>query len=44
MVALVVLAYVDPGIIPKIYSTYEHKHYRHIPIPSTYRDESISEC
>jgi hypothetical protein len=32
MVCMLLLAWVDPGIIPKIFSAYENKDYKAIPI------------
>lgn len=43
VVFMVILALVDPGIIPKIFSNYEHPAYRKIPISNGYLDGSISD-
>jgi len=36
IICMLVLAWVDPGIIPKIFSNYEHPGYRRIPISKSY--------
>ena len=40
---MVVLAFADPGIIPKIYSEYEHENFKKIPIPPDYIDGTVSD-
>lgn len=40
---MVVLALADPGIIPKIFSRYENKQYKRIPIRPEYVDNSAGE-
>lgn len=40
---MVILAFTDPGIIPKIFSNYEYQEFRRIPISSEYIDGSISD-
>lgn len=40
---MLLLAWVDPGIIPKIFSNYEHPGYRKIPISKSYLTGQISE-
>lgn len=41
ILAMVVLAFANPGTIPKIYGTYEHKDFKKIPISEDYLDGSI---
>lgn len=38
-----ILSFKDPGIIPKIFGSYEHPFYKNIPISEEYVDGSISE-
>ena len=40
---MVILAFADPGIIPKIYGEYELKELKRIPISQEYIDGSIGE-
>ena len=41
ILAMIILAFANPGIIPKVYGTYEHKDYKKIPISEDYVDGSI---
>ena len=38
---MVLLALVDPGIIPKILSQFEHNGQEHIPIPKSYLNHEV---
>lgn len=42
-VFMLMLAWVDPGIIPKIFSNFQNPNYRKIPINKTYIDGTVSE-
>ncbi len=41
LLTMIILAFADPGIIPKIYGTYEHKDFKKIPISDDYLDGSV---
>lgn len=43
VISMIILAFADPGIIPKIHGAYEHKEFKHLPIPEDYLDGSIGE-
>ena len=40
---MIILAFMDPGVIPKIFPSFEHSHYKDIPISPEYVDASISD-
>lgn len=40
---MIFLALIDPGVIPKIFSNYEHPAYRKIPISKSYLDGSAGD-
>jgi hypothetical protein len=42
VILLLLLAWIDPGIIPKIMSTYEQPAFKNIPISPGYLDNSVS--